>query len=35
VFGVGVSKSNFKKALGMLYREQVIKRPGATEVELL
>ncbi|GMI29851.1 hypothetical protein TrCOL_g12889 [Triparma columacea] len=35
VFGVGVSKSNFKKALGMLYSEQLIKRPGANEVELL
>mmetsp|Transcript_21988 Transcript_21988/g.45810 ORF Transcript_21988/g.45810 Transcript_21988/m.45810 type:complete len:200 (-) Transcript_21988:26-625(-) len=34
LFGVGVSKSSFKKALGMLYKEQVIKRPGAHDVEL-
>jgi predicted RNA-binding protein (virulence factor B family) len=35
ILGPGVSKSNFKKALGMLYKEQVIQRPGKHDVELL
>ena len=34
LLGEGVSKSKFKTAIGMLYKEGVIERPGKTEIRL-